>query len=477
MKKVVLGVLILLMLQTALVFASGDKEGAKKSGPVEIEFMAQWPISEDEQGLIRAIEEKINVKVNYTVIANPQQRETIAARLASGDLPDLFFIEDVQAYSDAQAGNLAANISEIAKRLNLTNILDEIRVIEQDYGKLFTEKDGNYYRLPARRQKAYGWYWVYRQDWAEQAGVSYDPDYTKFEDFALALVKNHPEAIGFTGYGSWAPVTALTTMFTGKMATEWSRPNLELDENGKWYAIETTDGYREALRYLHGLYASGAMDQEIFSMNRDLATQKFIQGKAGILIANSPFADSLTQAFIGTNPTGKLDSFAYAPKGPKGSARGGSTGYYKSWVISSKSSEKAEAALRFLNELKSAETQQLALRPELWTLAGGGQGNHTFTEWTGKIEPSWDNVDQVMAKGLKYADSEVKVQNPLYMEYTTELSSQYKPEVASVIEEYSNNYIAGILDINSDAIWNEYLKAVDKAGLPILIEDITTFYK
>lgn len=477
MKKFLSILLLVIMISPTFVFANGEKE-TKEKGPVEIEFLAQWPISESEEELLHEIEAKTNTKVTYTVVANQEQRDTIAARLASGDLPDLFFIEDVQAYQDAMLGDLLADFTQWSEKLNLKNIKTEMDVLDSTYGDIFKEENGSYYRLPARRMKAYGWYWVYRADWAEEAGVEYDAyDPQGFINFVNEMKKGHNNAVGLTAYGAWGPVTAFSSSYANGMAVQWNRPNLNQDENGNWYAIETTDGFRDGVAYLNDLYANGVLDPEIFSMDRDTATQKFIQGKAAVLLANSPFADSLTQAFYGANPNGKMDSFAVAPQGTVGGARGGSTGYYKNWVVGKNSEEKTAAAMRFLDELKSVETQALATRDEKWNLSSGGKGNHTWTEWTGIVEMAWDEADSIMAKGLKNADNEVDVINPLYDGYSTEVSMQYKPEVSSVMEEYINNFIVGKLDINNDAIWKQYLQACDKAGLQIILDDITELYK
>ncbi len=57
--------------------------------------------------------------------------------------------------------------------------------------------------------------------------------------------------------------------------------------------------------------------------------------------------------------------------------------------------------MKFLNELKSAETKALATRAEKWKLSSGGEGNHTWTEWTGIVEMDWDIADPTMAKGFE----------------------------------------------------------------------------
>jgi len=238
--------------------------------------------------------------------------------------------------------------------------------------------------------------------------------------------------------------------------------------------VETSDRYREGLKVLSSMYKQNIMDQEIFSMDQVTAIQKFVQGKSAMLIANSPHADSIVSSFYEANPNGKIDSFENAPRGPYSSARGGSTGYYKSWIVSA--NEKEDYTLKFLNEFKSAESLALATRAEGWDTAGGGHGDHTWSEWMGQIVPNWSKVDPTLSKGLSKADDEVAIQDPRLTEYSSEVFEQYKPEVASYIQDNVAKFVTGVLDINSDADWNAFVKGADNAGLQKLINDIGAFY-
>ncbi len=472
MKKILGSLLLSSLIVSTGLFANGQQDIPE--GPVEIEFLAQWELSEQEMELANAIGEKTGTVLKYNVAPNAEQRNLVATRMAAGDLPDLFFIEDVEPYNDGYNGGLFANISKGAERLGLSNLQAEIREVEKLYGTFFKEDDG-YYRLPARRMKAYGWYWLYRKDWADKAGVSYKPDMEDFTEFAKALMEaSENDAVGFTAYGSWGPLTAFPSAYTGTMPVQWNAPCLKPDASGNWNAVEMSDDYRDSIRMLNYMYETNILDQEIFAMDRVTAIQKFVQGESAMLIGNSPHADTIATSFYEANPNGEIDTFEFAPRGPKSSARGGSTGYYKSWIVSANGRE--DYTLQFLNEMKSAESLAMATRTEGWDNAGGGHGDHTWAEWIGQIVPNWDKVHPTVAKGLSKADDEVAIQDPRLVEYASEVFEQYKPEVASYIQDNVAKFVTGVRDINSDSDWSDFVKGADKVGLKKLIDDIEAAY-
>jgi putative aldouronate transport system substrate-binding protein len=477
MKKGLL--LMALIITMALVLTGCNGASSKKSSasakPVEIEFLFQEELSEDELTVFTMAEEALGIKVKYNVVPNDQMRNLIATRMAGGDLPDLFQIEDVQPYKDGYQGNLFANISKLAEENNLESIKKEIVKVEKNYGKIFEEKEG-YFRLPTLQTKAFGWHYVYRKDWADAAGVTYDGSLNSFIELCRAMVQQGGEGTtGWTAGGTWFTGTSSAAAFTGKSAVTWNVPNLTTNASGKWYAVEATDGYREGLKFQNMMYEEGLLDPEIFSSNKEQAIQKFVTGKAGILGSNTGWEDQVFNAFTQANPNGVMDALETAPKGPAGYARGSSPGYYKSWIIGTRSTEQSLAAIKFLDLMKSDEYLAIMTKDEGFQNMGGGKGAHGLAPVMGAYG-DYSQLHWTAQKGLSHAEEEASVQDPRYVEYATDLSAQYKPEVASVINDYIPKFIIGQLDINDNATWKAYLADMDKAGLPKLLEDIAAQY-
>lgn len=465
MKKLLCAALAVLML-AGVAFAQTKK--------VQIEWMDYEPISPDELKLFEEIEKRANCEIKVNVVNNRDYRNVLATRLAGGDLPDIMFIEDVQPYLDGVLAGSYANISKYITSLKLDNVKNMIGRVEAQYGKMFTEKDG-YYRIPQLQTKAYGWHIVYRKDWADALGLKYDGSIESWLKMARAMKNAHPGTTGVTGFGIWAPGTAIPSAFVGETAPTWNRPNLRTNAAGKWYAVETSDGFRDAMKFMKDMYSDGTLDAEIFSINDTTAKQKFVQGKAAMIFSNTGHEDSIDVAFREANPNGKLGVLENAPKGPKGFVRAGSAGYYKAFVVAKRSEDRVQAAMRVLNVLWSPEIVAMVKRTEGWKNGAGGIGLHSYANRAG-VYGDYSKRQWMARDGLKFAEEEVVIQDPRYVEYATLVSQQYKPEVSSVMEEWITKFISGKADASKDADWKAYLTAVDKAGLPKLIDDITKKY-
>jgi ABC-type glycerol-3-phosphate transport system substrate-binding protein len=470
MKKALL-LLLSIALVSTFVFASGNSE---PTGPVKVEFLHQAELSDDELTVKTMVEEELNVLIDYNVVSNDQLRTVIATRMAGGDLPDLYQIEDVQPYKDGHLGGLFANISELADTYALGNLLAEIDKVDATYGDIFRE-DGGYFRLPTLQTKAFGWHYVYRKDWADAAGWEYDGSIESFEELLrISVEAGGSGTTGWTAGGIWFVGTSAAAAFTGESAVDWNKPNLR-EKNGQWYAVEATDAYRDALRWLNKLYEEGLLDQEIYSANKELAIEKFTNGKAGVLGSNTGWEDQVFNAFTQANPDGEMGALPTAPEGPAGFARGSSPGYYKSWIIGTNSDAQSLAAARVLDLLKSKKYLDIMTRAEGFKNMGGGIGAHSWAPLFGRYG-DYSQMHWTVQVGLSNAEEEAVVQDPRYVEYATDISSQYKPEVASVSNDYAPKFVVGDLDINDDAVWDQYLAELDKAGLPILLEDIAAQY-
>ena len=472
MKKVVL-LIVSIAMTAGLAFGGGQGES---TGPVQIEFMHQAELSEDELIVVKMAEDELGVALRYNVVSNDQLRNVLATRMAGGDLPDLYQIEDVQPYKDGYAGRLLANISEISEELALGNLLEEIEKVERLYGDIFREEEG-YFRIPTLQSKAFGWHYVYRKDWADAAGWEYDGSIESFRELLEVMVEQGGSGTtGWTAGGTWFIGTSAAATFTGKSAVTWNYPNLTTDSRGNWYAVEATPEYRNSLRWLNELYSRGLLDPEIFSSNKEQAIQKFVTGKAGVLGSNTGWEDQVFNAFTQANPNGEMDALPTAPQGPLGFARGSSPGYYKSWVLGTNSGERTAAAARFLNLMKSNRYLDLMTRDEGFQNMGGGVSRHSWAGIMGRFG-DYSQLHWTVQKGLSNAEEEASVQDPRYVEYATDISSQYKPEVASVINDYMPKFVVGDLDIDDNAVWRAYLNELDRVGLPILLQDIAAQYE
>jgi ABC-type glycerol-3-phosphate transport system substrate-binding protein len=442
--------------------------------------MLHWFVLDDDAlAYMEELAAQVGADLTYNQVANDQMRELHASRIASGDLADLFEMEDYQPYVDAQRVGYLANISELVREHNLTNIQEKlIDRTERLYGDIFREEEG-YFGLPAPKGISSLWYMVYRKDWADEMGLSYGDDESleAWTEFVTALSEHDDDTIGFVVYDEWM-LSAFIPAFTGYNADTWARPSYQ-EHNGEWIIVEAMPGYRDFLIWARELYDAGVLDPEFIQSTKAIAHERILNGDASAGMFNSPILED----FEAVNPGAELAAFPGAPKGPNGHARSGGAGYYKQWLIGATSGEAAsEAAAKFLDLMLSDEVGQRMTAKE-WGPEddprrhpfGGtvlGHGLYAFLE---PLEPGETNtLKRQYNLGVK---EEEIVDDPRSLTYSSRVSEQYEPEVKAVITTWFTNFILGNgVDPSNDSDWEEYLAALDRAGAPELIEDISSVY-
>ena len=72
------------------LFANGEKEQDKTDGPLVIDWLAYDTYNRvnPESMIVKAMEEKYNVRFNIWFIDDQRWEEALAVRIASGEMPD-----------------------------------------------------------------------------------------------------------------------------------------------------------------------------------------------------------------------------------------------------------------------------------------------------------------------------------------------------------------------------------------------------
>ena len=479
MKRTLLIGIALVILVTGVAMGAGQTDDGS-SGPVPIEMLHWFVLEGDRLAYMEELAAEVGADLTYNQVANDQMRELHASRIAAGDLADLFSMEDYQPYVDAQRVGYLANISELVDEYDLTNIQEKlIDRTEELFGDQFREDDG-YYGLPAPQQVGYLWYMAYRQDWADELGLSYPEDATleDFTEFVTALSDYGDDTIGLTMYDqNW--LSMFIPAFTGYIANTWARPSYQ-EQDGEWIVVEAMPEYRDFLIWAHDLYQAGVIDPEIFTNTMAIAHERVLNGTAGAAMLNAGGFDA---DFESVNPDGELVAFPGAPRGPNGYARTGGAGYYKQWLIGATNGEAASAAAaRYLDLLLSDEVGERLTARE-W--GPEGEARHTFSNqvlghglyrFLEPLEPGERNT--LKRQYNQSIREEAIVDDPRSLRYTSRVAEQYEPEVRAVTTTWFTNFILGNdVDPNSDSDWEDYLAALDRAGISELIEDITSVYE
>ena len=233
------------------------------------------------EGIMKELEEKHNIKINWQVYYNSDWAEQKSLLLASGDLPDAFFGSICLTETDvAQNKDYFVELTDgIANNMpNLTAIFEK----EPEMKAAAQNRDGEIYslvkKLPLRPKVANAMY--INKEWLDNLGLSMPTTYEELTDVLKAFKEQDADGDGdpnneipYTNAGSLAgDLSNLLAPF----GTVVSRTGnfMQIDASGNPAFVPITDHYKEAVKWAHELYASGCLDQEYFTQDTSMASAK-----------------------------------------------------------------------------------------------------------------------------------------------------------------------------------------------------------
>ncbi|MHA7986083.1 extracellular solute-binding protein [Rathayibacter sp. CAU 1779] len=250
------------------------------------------------------VDKNMNIKFNPTLVPSDSYNDKMATVIASGDIPDLLFVQDTTAIgSQAISNGVFADLSKvlagdgILKWPNLANI--------QTGTWQASQKNGHIYGIP--NENAYlSNFPVIRYDLMKKAGHS---EFPKDADGFKAMLTDMAKLKSVNGIRFW-PIAGLTGLVQGmfqwmfRAGTGW-----QLD-GGKLVNVIETDAFEQTLKYERELWSAGVFHPDALSLASQ--TQKnaglFGTGQAAIHL------DSVN-GFFGASILTKLTSGSTAVKG------------------------------------------------------------------------------------------------------------------------------------------------------------------
>ncbi|MCG8451999.1 MAG: extracellular solute-binding protein [Spirochaetales bacterium] len=474
MKKVLIGALTVLAVSSAPVWANGGAE--EGDSPVKISTYHAIDVPEDD-AVVLAIEEAVGIDLDISTTSHGQYWDSLDLRIAAGDFPDVYKIRDEDTYALLYEDGLIENISALAEEMGAENLLAHLQRPTQEK---YADANGNFYRIPnwggAMEHAMY-----VRQDWLDQLGLELPKTYDDFRDMLQAFVDADLDGTNTEGFvvDNWWLIH-VRMAFTGYNTWKVDGGNVE-------YEL-VSDGYKDYLKYIAGLYQDGLIDPEFFTYNLQAVSDKFVSGQAGVTFKNGSEGtfNELQKPLKQNFPNAKLGAIVPFPEGPAGAYKWGNNSFsYAQVVINSALPEaKKRKIVEFLDYMVSPEGIALGIY--------GIEGIHHDVV-DGKIVPNQDVMDQEWGGGVHvlgdlifYGSRIEKIQNPIIrknldfaetnalitpiFEPTTDEALDLKAKLKEVYKSYRAKFMVGELDV--DEGWDEYIEAMEAVGLSRYIEII-----
>jgi putative aldouronate transport system substrate-binding protein len=291
MKKNMILVLCLVLI-AGMVFAGGSSQKPSPAAAGGLEEFTATFIKGSYHGepndmiLFKEIEKETNVKVNWQVIPSASWSERRSIMVNSGDLPDVFYLDSFGAAEVDRYGtqglfvDLSPYIKQYAPRLQA--LFDA-----NPYFKAVctNPSDGKIYNISRAHNRAAdmlnGQLFIYKP-WLDKLGLSIPKDYNEFYNMLKAFKTRDPNGNGladelpfvFSGaYGGNTTLTQLFAMFG--YGYQGVRPNKDsfVEAKGKAVFVPGTENFKEAIIWLHKLFAEGLLSQEDYAA-RDMNLER-----------------------------------------------------------------------------------------------------------------------------------------------------------------------------------------------------------
>lgn len=233
-----------------------------------------WPTDLFHEGVIKDLEEKHNIKIEWDVYYSSDWSEQKALLLASNELPDAFF------------GSICLSASDIEQNkenfVELTDLIQEnmpnlSAILESDstMKALAEDRNGEIYslvkRLPFRAKTAHNGY--INRKWLDNLGLEMPTTYKELETVLEAFLTEDAD-------GDGDPNNEIPYSYTGALSydlrdillpfgTMSSRVNnyMGLNKDGEAVFMPIEENYKEAAKWMHSLYEKGIIDPEYFTQD------------------------------------------------------------------------------------------------------------------------------------------------------------------------------------------------------------------
>lgn len=273
-----LALALLLTLCAPMGLAASD--GAEAKTLTVMASRSAEVVDYDTNEYIKWLEETTGIDVTWQQVPSATLKDKIPVVLMSDDLPDAFLGCALTSAQQAMYGGQEGVL------IPLNELIDQYgsetkRLFEEQPGvrELITLTDGNIYALPTYSDIIHCNYAQKVQintTFLEALGMEMPKTTEDFYQFLKAVKEQDPNGNGqadeiplMGNIEGWHhdifPFLTEPFVFDDGMYGK----KVDVDENGKVFSILTTEDYREALRYIHKLYAEGLLYEPSLTMKAD----------------------------------------------------------------------------------------------------------------------------------------------------------------------------------------------------------------
>ncbi|OXS53539.1 hypothetical protein B1A99_29655 [Cohnella sp. CIP 111063] len=305
--------------------ASAGNGGSADAKPLKVSVMTQqtapMPPAPDNE-IERLIEQATNTELDVEWVPQAVYTDKLNITLASGDIPDLIFIQDPfspvfrGAVEQGAFWDLAAYYKDYP---NLVNLID------QTAWELTKQVDGGNYGIPRPRPSEGAAFLNIRKDWLDESGLAIPATTDDFYQMLVTVKEKKnivpfPTGVDQNGLNMGTALGAIESAFTG--ATWGTNGGWKLAD-GKLTNTVFLPEQRSAIEYIKKLYDEKLISEDFASIKGDTVKNLFNSGKAAVYHDKAGNMRMYVDELLKIEPDFKETDFypilalnGYAPKDP-----------------------------------------------------------------------------------------------------------------------------------------------------------------
>lgn len=445
--------------------------------------------------LVAYLEDKFDLKFNFTSYANGIYQENLRNVILSGDLPDMF-----PTWGPGDTNTMFDQLVTEALLLDCADLLPNYpnlwASVNYDPDTLkFLYNGDSVYGVPRKWNKDTTDRTLFiRVDWLNELGLdmpdTWEDIYEVLKDFKEAK----PDGVEQVGLSMNDPfwIKMIAAGFTG--VNTWYQ-----DETGRYKMDIFHPNMKSAYEYLHKLYAEGLLDPECYVSEANRPMEYFTSGRSGIIYNASQYA-SCYPYFAETKknfPDAEVAIINPIPASPEGirSHMGIDSGYYGMYCFN-KDFEGVERVLEMMDWLASEEGTKFVrygIEGIHYTMDGdqiivnteecekdefnsNGVTSHyisyfTSIDFTFNQDMSLPYAEDIFTPsneiGAKYS-----ARNPVQGFVYDDVTSAHYASINDIITTYTSQFVTGQMSLDR---WDEMLAAIEAVDNGVLEQAVNDY--
>ena len=214
--------------------------------------------------ILQTIEERCGVRLEISLLDNAQYNSLIAAQIASGDIPDMFYLWDNcsnSAFQDWAKQGLIWNLEDEEIYDKLPHAWEWLNENDLSFGRV-AAWDNGLYGLPRMQQVTPAAYPI-REDWLENLGLDLPVTPDDLFEVCVAFSKDDPDGNGIDD--TWGLYITQLGDKGGGLLDFNIREGFGIEpETVAYKVIYAQEGFMDLMDWYHDLYEAGGIYPEFY---------------------------------------------------------------------------------------------------------------------------------------------------------------------------------------------------------------------